>query len=299
MDKKNENGLFSGVATALVTPFTEDGIDLPTFRRLIDLQINARVSALVVAGTTGEASTLKDKERDALLYEALKATEDRLPVILGCGSNDTERAVFYTKRAKELGAHAALVVTPYYNKGTRSGIRTHFLRIAEAADLPIVLYNVPSRTGVDLSLDDYAVLREHPNILGVKEASDSIEKMARLCAMRKNDFRVYTGNDCMLLPSLSLGADGIISVASGVLPSKMCEIFSLFREGKVEKAQEENARLLPLYSLLFRETNPSPIKYALSLLGLGNGSLRLPLEMPSEGVREEIAAWIKKLFKEI
>lgn len=295
MNEKNKKELFDGVGTALITPFRNDAIDYTTLRRLINLQVSGGASAIVVAGTTGEASTLTEKERDTLLFEALKVADGRLPVIMGCGSNCTHHALLYVRRAKELGANGTLVVTPYYNKGTKEGLRTHFLRVAEATDIPLILYNVPSRTGVDLSLEDYRILFEHPNIKGAKEASASIEKMAHLCAIGGQTHKIYTGNDAMLLPSLALGAQGVISVASGLLPKTIYKIYKLFKEGHTEAAQKENARLLPLFDLLFEEVSPAPIKYALAASGLGDGSLRLPLTSPSRALQEKIDAVIGRL----
>lgn len=283
------------MATALITPFLDGTVDVFTFRRLINIQLGAKIDALIVAGTTGEAPTLTERERDSLLSEALACVDGRVPVIMGCGSNDTAHAIGYAKRARELGADGALVVTPYYNKGTSRGLREHFLSIAEAADLPVILYNVPSRTGVDISLDGYDELFSHPMITGAKEAGASIEKMAELCALAKGRAAVYTGNDAMLLPSLAVGADGVISVASGVLPKNMRKIYTAFCSGEQETAIKANARLLPLYRLLFKETNPAPIKCALSLLGFGDGSLRLPLTPPSEALLEELRRELERL----
>jgi len=285
MSTDTKRSLFSGVATALITPFKNIAVDLSTWRRLIEFQLRAKVSALVVAGTTGEAPTLSEQERDTLLAEAAKTVNGKVPLIMGCGSNDTAHAISYAKHAENIGADAILVVTPYYNKGTREGLRTHFLCIAEAVDIPIILYNVPSRTGVDLSREDYAVLCEHPNICGIKEASPDITKMAWLCRNLKGKAAIYTGNDAMLLPSLALGANGVISVASNPLPGRMSKICRLFGEGNVADARSEAEALLPLCELLFQETSPSPVKYVMSLLGFGDGEMRLPLTLPEEGLQ--------------
>lgn len=290
MNEKTKKPLFQGVATALVTPFENGALDLFTFRRLVNLQLCANIDALVVCGTTGEAPTLSECERDTLLSETIRAAEGRVPVIMGCGANDTARAVRYALRAKELGADASLVVTPYYNKGTRRGIREHFLRVAEDSDIPLILYNVPQRTGVDMTLEDYDALLSHPLICGVKEASSGIEKMSLLCRLAKGRAAVYTGNDALLLPSLSVGADGVISVASCVLPKNMRKIFGYFAAQETRLAREAHQKLLPFFELLFAETNPAPVKYALSLAGLGDASLRLPLTEPSEALCEKIRA---------
>lgn len=298
MNEKTREKLFSGVATALITPFKNIAVDVSTWRHLIDFQLRARVNALVVAGTTGEAPTLSEKERDILLCEAVKATGGKCPVIMGCGSNDTSHAIYYAKHAEDLGADAILVVTPYYNKGTKEGIRTHFLCIADAVSIPLILYNVPSRTGVDLSLEDYEILTEHPNICGIKEASPDIEKMARLCYKMKGRAKIYTGNDAMLLPSLALGADGVISVASNPCPRRVVKIFTKFSEKDTEGARRESEALLPLTELLFKETNPAPVKYAMSLLGFGDGEPRLPLSQPTEFLRQKICEQISRLAEE-
>ncbi len=298
MNEKTTKNLFSGIATALITPFKNLAVDTATWRHLIDSQLRAGVSALVVAGTTGEAPTLSDTERDILLEETVKTAKGKVPIVMGCGSNDTSHAIYYAKHAEDLGADAILVVTPYYNKGTREGIRTHFLCIADAVEIPIILYNVPSRTGVDLSLEDYAVLTEHPNIRGIKEASSCIEKMAWLCRSMKGRAHVYAGNDSMLLPSLALGADGLISVASNPFPNRMGRIWRKYREGQLNAAREESEAMLPLIELLFRETNPAPVKYAMSLLGFGDGEARLPLASPEESLREALRREISLLLGE-
>ena len=299
MNDKKSKKLFEGVATALITPFKSIVPDLDVWRRLIEHQIRAKASALVVAGTTGEAPTLSDGERDTLLAEAVKRAKGKVPVIMGCGSNDTAHAVFYAKHAEEMGADAILLVTPYYNKGTKEGLRTHFLYVADAVNIPIILYNVPSRTGVDLSLDDYAVLCEHPNIQGIKEASGSIEKMAKLCRAFRDRISIYTGNDGMLLPSLALGADGVISVASNLFPERVTRLCRRFAEGDTVGARAESEALLPLIELLFKETSPAPVKYAMSLMGFGDGEVRLPLSPPDECLQRALCREISFLSGEL
>ncbi len=298
MNEKTTEKLFSGIATALVTPFKNIAVDIATWRQLIDFQLRAKINALVVAGTTGEAPTLSEKERDILLEEAVRTAKGKCPIIMGCGSNDTSHAIYYAKHAEDLGADAVLVVTPYYNKGTKEGIRTHFLCIADAVDIPIILYNVPTRTGVDLSLEDYEILTEHPHIAGIKEAGGSIEKMAWLCRNMKGRAKVYAGNDGMFLPSLAVGADGVISVASNPCPRRLGKLFKKFQEGDFESARKENEALLPLIDLLFRETNPAPVKYIMSLLGFGDGETRLPLSMPGEELQKMLCREITRLSEE-
>ena len=279
---------FTGAASALITPFRDGEIDFAAFRKLLTFQLGGSIDGLVVAGTTGEAATLSEKERDSLLSVALEEVCGRVPVIMGTGHNDTARAVALTRRAAELGADAALVVTPYYNKGTSAGIHAHFLKIAEASSVPLILYNVPSRTGVSLSVEDYRALSVHPNIVGVKEADGNIEKFAWLCHELAGQLAIYTGNDAALLPALSLGADGVISVFSNLLPAHAAGICALYRSGKVRESAALFFRDLPLIRLLFREVNPAPLKYAMSLLGFGSGEVRLPLSPIEEALATAI-----------
>lgn len=289
-----DKSTFKGIATALVTPFDGGRVDLSAFERLVKDQLGAGVNALVVAGTTGEAPTLTDKERELLLDTALTEARGVVPVIIGAGANDTERAVNLTRRAAALGADGALIVTPYYNKGTRGGIRSHFLRVAEDGGLPITLYNVPSRTGVSLSLSDYEALSTHPRIVAVKEAEADMEKMAALCALAQGKMRVYTGNDGLLLPSLSVGADGCISVVSNILPKDTAEIYKFYMEGKWREALTLFRRMLPLTAALFIETNPAPIKYLMALARYGDGSLRLPLDRVTKATEEALLSAMAK-----
>ena len=280
--------LFRGIASALITPFENGRVDLTAFRRLVHEQIESGIHALVVAGTTGEASTLSEYEKEGLLDAALTEAEGKLPIIMGTGSNDTARALSLTRRAATLGANGALVVTPYYNKGTREGLRSHFLRIAEDGSLPLVLYNVPSRTGVSLSLSDYDALLSHPNIAGVKEADANMENFAHLCSLAEGRGHVYTGNDGLLLPSLAVGGDGCISVVSNLLPKDTCDIFNLYEKGETQKSLLLFQKMLPLMAALFRETNPAPVKYLMALSGYGDGSLRLPLTAVSKETEEAL-----------
>ena len=293
MEKKR---LFFGVGTALVTPFCDDGIDFDTLGRLLEMQRAAGVSAVVVAGTTGEAPTLTDRERDALLSFTLECVGDDMTVVMGTGCADTRRAIAYSRRAASLGAHGLLVVTPYYNRGTREGVRTHFLSIAEAVPCPTIAYNVPSRTGCDLSLADYSVILSHENVVGVKEAKEDAERFLTLCTHFGEHKRIYTGSDAFLLPSLALGGDGVISVVSGITPRTVREVIELFAEHP-DKARALFAQIAPLVGLLFKETNPSPIKEALRRMGFGDGVCRLPLSAPSGGLCEELRVEISRLTR--
>ncbi len=278
---------FRGVGTALITPFSGGEIDLECFRRQIDFQIAGGADALVVCGTTGEAATLTDKEKHRLLEAAVKRADGKLPVIAGTGSQSTLLACEAARAAAESGANGLLIVTPYYNKGTRDGVVAHFLKIAESSELPIILYNVPTRTGVNLSVEQIRTLAAHPHIVGIKEASGDIEKSADIAAALGDAFALYSGNDSQLLPILSLGGIGIISVLSNLFPRECRSLIRLFEDGKVKAAAELQRRFLPITRLLFRETNPSPLKYAMSQLSRDSGELRLPLaQVPRELGRE-------------
>lgn len=265
--------LFKGCASALATPFDSNGIDVAAFIRLLDY--SGSVDALVVCGTTGESATLTDNEKLDLLSLALD--NSHLPIIFGSGSNDTEKAVSLSKKAAEFGASALLVVTPYYNKTSDKGLVSHYFKIAEASTVPIIVYNVPSRTGVDISISVYDTLISHENICGVKEASGNILKISRLIKLARDRAYIYSGSDELNLPILMLGGDGIISVGSNLLPSAHAELCRLCFSGKYALARELADALAPLYDFLFCETNPIPLKYALSKLGICQNLLRLPL----------------------
>ncbi len=268
---------FQGVATALITPFQNGEIDLSAFGRQIDAQIEGGVSALVVSGTTGEAVTLDEEEKCTLLCAAVERADGRVPIVAGTGSQSTKVACEAARTAKRLGANALLVVTPYYNKGTKEGLIKHYLSIAEQTDLALILYNVPSRTGVNLSLDQLSRLAEHPNIVGIKEASGDIDRGADIVSALGEGMALYCGNDSQLLPMLALGGVGVISVLSNLFPSASVALTRLFEAGRVKEAAALQKRLLPLTRLLFAETNPAPLKYAMAHLLRDSGELRLPL----------------------
>lgn len=296
MNIKKKAPPFLGVGTALVTPFREDAVDLPTLGALADRQYRGGVDALIVCGTTGESVTMTKEEKAAALDAVLSECGDRLTVVMGTGSADTREAVRASREAEQQGAHALLVVTPYYNKGTKEGLIRHYLSIAEAVDLPVILYNIPGRTGVDLSLDTLKALAEHENIVAIKEASGNINRCADIVTTLGDSLPLYSGNDAEILPTLAVGGIGIISVASNLLPSEIGRLVSLFKEGKVGEATALSRRLLPLIRLLFAETNPAPIKAAMSVAGLIAPEIRLPLTMPGgallERIREETQKWI-------
>ncbi len=279
---------FRGIGTALVTPFRDGRPDLDCFRRTVRRQIEGGVSALVVSGTTGEAPTLKSSEKAALLAAACEESEGRIPVVAGTGCADTRTAVTASRYAASHGADALLVVTPYYNKGTKEGLVAHYLAIAEAVDVPIILYNVPSRTGMDLSPDILSRLAEHENIAAIKEASGSIDRCADIVATLGERLPLYSGNDGELLPTLAVGGIGLISVVSNLLPSETAALYRLYTEGKAAEATALAVRLLPLIRSLFAETNPAPVKYAMASRGLIRPEIRLPLSMPCEATRARI-----------
>ena len=279
--------LFRGVATAIITPFKNDEIDYECLSSLIDRQISAGVEAIVVAGTTGEAATLTDGERIELYRKAREFTRERACLILGTGSPDTRRAIEYTRAAREVGADGALVVTPYYNKGTREGLYRHFRAITEAADIPIILYNVPSRTGVNLDLDTLLRLGELPRIVGIKEASDSAERLAELSRLT-DLLPLYSGADALIYTALSLGGVGVISVVSNLYPEDTVEICKQFFAGNIEKAREIQHGLAPVINSLFLDTNPAPVKYAMAKRSLCSPEMRLPMWLPTERCQRQI-----------
>lgn len=286
--KQSGTTLFRGVCTALATPFQNGGIDWEALAELIEMQIAGGVAAICLCGTTGEAATLSDGERLQLVARAGEMIDGRCDYVVGVGSPSTARSVSYARFAAANGADALLVVTPYYNKGTHDGITRHFHTVADSTDLPVILYNVPSRTGVELTVPHLLEIARHPNIRGLKEAGDSVAKLADFMAALGGRMRLYAGNDAAILPTLALGGSGVVSVLSNLLPSEVSDICRLWEEGKTEEARRLSLSLLPLTHLLFAETNPAPLKCALELLGLARGEIRLPLSEVSPDLREKI-----------
>ena len=285
--------IFRGVGTAIITPFKNDGIDYPTLATLIERQIAAGVGAIVAAGTTGEASTLTDTERYELYKFTRKCTAGRVPLILGTGSPDTRRAVEYTRLAKEVGADGVLVVTPYYNKGTREGIYRHYLTISEAVDIPLILYNVPSRTGVSLELDTLRRLGELPRVVGIKEAADSAERFAALSELAEV-LPLYSGVDALIYTALSLGGAGVISVVANLYPEETVAICKHFFANEREKSLKIQHGLAGVINAMFLDTNPAPIKYAMARRGLCTPEMRLPMWLPTERCQRNIDAAIEE-----
>ena len=272
-----KNTVFTGAATAIITPFKDNKVDYESFARLIDWQIAEGIDAIVVCGTTGEGSTLSDEEHREVLKFAVDHIAGRVPVIAGTGSNDIAYAIELTKFSCEIGADAMLVVTPYYNKATQRGLYESFTAIADASTKPIILYNVPSRTGCNLLPATVAKLAEHPNIVAIKEASGNISQVAELASLTRGKIDIYSGNDDQIVPILSLGGKGVISVLSNLMPRATSEICHKFLAGNVAESAKLQLNLLPLVNALFCEVNPIPVKAAMAAMGYCENSLRLPL----------------------
>ena len=295
MEKKR---IFRGAGCALITPFKKGEIDYDALGRLIDRQIEAKVDALIIGGTTGEAATLSNKERYELFSFAKERISGRTKLIFGTGTNDTRVALKHTKFAEELGCDGVLLVTPYYNKGTEDGIEKHYLNIAESVDLPIIVYNVPSRTGVNLGINLLDRLANHENIVAIKEASDSTDRLVTLAAFG-DKLALYAGNDSQIYPTLALGGAGVISVVANILPKATKALCDGYFEGKHTHALRLQLELLPFIKTLFLETNPSPIKYAMEKVGLCTREVRLPLSEPRESTKEEIDRAFNSLLGKI
>lgn len=279
--------IFKGAGVAIVTPFTEDGINFSEFGRLIDVQIAGHTDAIIVAGTTGEAATMSDEEHKEAIKFAVEHTKGRVPVIAGTGSNDTAYAIQLSQYAEQVGADGLLLVTPYYNKCTQKGLIEHFTKIADSVNVPCILYDVPSRTGVSIKVPTYAALSKHPNIVAVKEANGDLSSILRLRYAVGDELAVYSGNDDQIVPILSLGGMGVISVLSNVAPKETHDICQLYFDGKVKESAALQIAFTDLADALFCETNPIPVKTAMRLMGYAAGPLRLPLsEMEPENLKK-------------
>ena len=291
-----KNTIFTGMATAIVTPMAADGsIDYEALGRFIEFQIENGINALVVMGTTGENATLEPWEQKEVIRFVVEKVNHRVPVIAGTGTNNTAHVLQNTKNACEVGADAVLVVTPYYNKGTQKGLITHFTAVADASSVPVILYNVPSRTGVNLLPKTVAELAKHPNIVAIKEASGSMAQLVELMALCGDQIDVYSGEDALTVPMLAMGAAGTISVLSNVAPKESVAMTDAFFAGKIEEAAQWQCKLLPLINALFSEVNPIPVKAAVSALGFGEDYLRLPLTPMEAGHREVLLCEMRKL----
>ena len=295
MGKFNKDLIFKGAATALVTPFDENGaVDYKAFAKLIDFQIAGGIDALVICGTTGEGSTLTDEEHRECIRFSVEHIAGRVPVIAGTGSNDTDYANSLSKYACDVGADALLLVTPYYNKATPKGLIKSFLDTAEKTDKPIILYNVPSRTGVNITMPVYRELAKHERIVAVKEASGNMSQIAEIAAELSDDLAIYSGNDDQIVPILSLGGQGVISVLSNVMPKETHDICQKFFDGDVAGSRELQLKYLELINNLFLEVNPIPVKTACGMMNLCSDLMRLPLCEMDDANKAKLAASMAK-----
>lgn len=278
--------MFSGVYTALITPFNTDGsIDFDSYRSLINNQIAEGISGLLPVGTTGESPTLSHEENLQVVEEAIKISDGKLPVVAGTGSNSTKEAIDMTKIAKSMGATASLQVTPYYNKPTQEGIYRHFMTIADKCDIPLLIYNIKGRCGVNIETKTLLKMAKHENIVGVKEASGDIGQMMDVLQNRPEGFSVMVGDDNIAFPFAALGGDGVVSVISNILPRKMEKMIKLTKKGDLDEARKIHYELLPLCKGMFLETSPIPVKSAMAMLGLCKEVYRLPLCKPLDETR--------------
>ncbi len=290
--------IFKGCGTAIITPFKENGdLDLESFERLIEYQLQNGVDALIVCGTTGEASTMTVDERKQAIKCALETVKNRVPVIAGTGGNCTRDVITMTKWAEEAGVDAALIVTPYYNKTTQDGLVEHYTQIANSTKLPIILYSVPSRTGVNIAPSTCEKLSKIENIVAIKEASGNISQIAEIRHLCGDELNVYSGNDDQIVPILSLGGLGVISVLSHVMPQQTHDMVKAFLDGDVAKASKMQLDAIPMCKALFCEVNPIPVKYAMSKLGYTSSKPRLPLIEASEKAKQQIDEAMEKCCK--
>ena len=284
-----KNPIFRGAATALVTPLTEKGVDYAQLEKLINWQIEEGIDGLVIAGTTGEGSTLSDAEHRELFREAIKMIDGRVPAIAGTGSNDTAYAIDLTKYACEVGCDGLLVVTPYYNKATQKGLYEHFKIVADSVKIPVILYNIPGRTGVNLEVKTLARLAEDcSNIIGVKESNKDFEHVNRVLLNCGRDFLLYSGIELLCYPMLAIGGAGHISATACVAPKEVADLYNYWTAGEIDKALDLHYKLMPLNDVLFKETNPGPLKAAMGMIGKIHPAMRPPMEMPSGKLHDEI-----------
>ncbi len=284
--------IFKGTATALITPFTESGVDFDALDKLLDAQVAGGVSAVVVLGTTGEPATMTAAEKKAVIEFSVKKRKGVIPVIVGTGSNSTAAAIENSVQAEKLGADAILVVTPYYNKATQAGLIAHYTAIADAVNIPIICYNVPGRTGVNLLPATFAKIAEHRNIAAIKEASGNMEQIEEAIRLSEGKAVVYSGDDGITVPLMAMGGMGVISVASNVAPKFTSDMTSAMLDGDLAKAAAMQLRMLPFVRALFCEVNPIPVKKAAQLKGLCNGIVRLPLTEMTEENAAKLAAML-------
>lgn len=289
-----KNTVFIGCGTAIATPFTESAINYIEFGKLIEDQIKNEIDAIIVCGTTGESSTMSEDEKKNVIKYAINKIDKRTKVIIGTGSNNTKTAVEISKYAEQEGADALLIVTPYYNKTTQTGLIAHYKKIAENVNIPIIVYNVPSRTGVNILPETCLELSKINNIVGIKEASGNISQIAKISSLCGDNFDIYSGNDDQIVPILSLGGKGVISVLSNIMPKYTHDMVYKYLNGEVKEATKMQLEVLELIEILFSETNPIPIKYALNLMGYDYGIPRLPLVELSKKNKERLVKVLSK-----
>lgn len=286
--------IFKGCGTAIATPFTEDGVNFDEFGKLLEDQIANEVDAIIVCGTTGESATMSEEEKKEVIKFAIDKINKRTKVVIGTGSNNTTSAIKMSKYAEEAGADALLVVTPYYNKTTQKGLVAHYKAIAESVSLPIIMYSVPSRTGVNITPETCLELSKIENIVAIKEASGNISQVAKIASLCKDNLDIYSGNDDQVIPLLSLGGKGVISVLSNVMPKYTHEMVHKYLDGDVKEASKMQLDVLDLIDALFCEVNPIPVKYALNLMGYNFGKPRMPLIELSNSNKEKLEEIMKK-----
>lgn len=290
-----KNTIFTGMATALITPMTKTGIDYESLGRFIDFQIDSGINALVVMGTTGENATIEYDDQKEVIRYTVERVAGRVPVIAGTGTNNTTHVLENTKNACAVGADAVLVVTPYYNKATQNGLVQFFTTIADASDVPVILYNVPGRTGVNLLPKTVAILAEHPNIVGVKEATGNVAQMIEIQTLCGDKIDIYSGEDALTVPMMAMGAAGTISVLSNVMPRECVAMTDACMARDFKTAAQWQCRFMGLINALFSEVNPIPVKAAVSAMGYGEENLRLPLTRMEDGNRAKLFEEMRKL----
>ena len=286
--------IFTGSGAAVITPFTMDAIDYGSFRKIINYQMENNTKAIIVCGTTGEAPALSEYERKKLITFAIETVNGRVPVIAGVGSNSTAHSVKMARFAAGAGADGLLLITPYYNKPAQNGIAAHCFTVADSTDKPVIVYNIPSRTGVNITPETYLKLSAHENIAGVKEANGNIAAVAECRALTGGSLDIWSGNDSEIVPFLSLGGAGVISVMANILPKETSDICELFFSGNIAESLKLQLSLMDMCGALFAETNPIPVKYAMRLMGFCTGDLRLPLTPLDAKYRGRVETAMKK-----
>lgn len=289
-----KNTVFTGCGTAIATPFTDNGINYQVFGTLVEDQIKNDIDAIIVCGTTGESATMSEDEKKSLIKYSIDKINKRTKVIIGTGSNDTMKAIEMSKYAEKAGVDALLIVTPYYNKATQKGLVAHYKTIANSVNIPIIVYSVPSRTGVNILPETCLELSKIDNIVGIKEASGNISQIAKIASLCGDNFDIYSGNDDQIIPILSLGGKGVISVLSNIMPKYTHDMVYKYLNGEIKEATKMQLDVIELIDMLFCEVNPIPVKYALNLLGYDYGIPRLPLTELSDSNQDKMVKVLKK-----